>query len=167
MMNIYHRLARPALSVLVLLSACSVSTPHSDPRYTQDKTASGAHHPASVDVVESNALEEAVEGPIAAHPVRTLHDVLERVQALNPWLKSFDRSVDSAQALVVQAGVLPNPQLDVTLEGFGGTADGFDQSEASILVSQPLELGGKLPARVRLAEAQLQVQRNSVRVALA
>ena len=73
----------------------------------------------------------------------------------NPELEAFslERRVREARAL--QAGLLPNPDLEFMVEdalGSGGFS-GFGGSQATLQLSQLVELGGKRAARLRVAES--------------
>lgn len=56
-----------------------------------------------------------------------------------------------------QAARLPNPELDLELEDFGGSKDGFREAEASIAIRQPVELGGKRSARRAVADKRIDI----------
>lgn len=73
----------------------------------------------------------------------------------NPELKSYDWDIRAAEARMIQAGLKPNPQLNITAENLPGSGpykDG-DLMENTLQLSQLVELGGKLQARVNEAEA--------------
>jgi cobalt-zinc-cadmium efflux system outer membrane protein len=61
--------------------------------------------------------------------------------------------VRAREAKTLQASLLPNPEFEAELGEFGGSGDrsGFDGAEATIQLSQLIELGGKRAKRVRLA----------------
>lgn len=95
----------------------------------------------------------------------TLADAMRLALSANPELAASAREVDAREGGIVQAGVLPNPRLSVEVE---------DRNKATrtttVLVSQPIELGGKRGARVEVAErgrdiatAELKAARAAVR----
>ena len=55
----------------------------------------------------------------------------------------------------MQAGLRPNPEVSLEVEDFGGNKEfsGFGESETTLKLSQPLELGGKRAARIQEAKA--------------
>jgi len=60
------------------------------------------------------------------------------------------------EADALQAGLRPNPELDVELENFAGTgvASGFDGVDLTVTLSQLIELGGDRDARRHVAEVE-------------
>jgi cobalt-zinc-cadmium efflux system outer membrane protein len=64
-------------------------------------------------------------------------------------LATFAWEVRAREAAVLQAGLLPNPELTIESENFGGSGDtsGFDGSENTLSLSQLVELGGKRTKR--------------------
>jgi outer membrane protein, heavy metal efflux system len=83
----------------------------------------------------------------------SLAEALRRADAQNPSLLAQGYAGRAAEALVDQAGVRPNPTLDVTVENFGGTGavHGADGLETTVQFSQALERGGKREKRVAVA----------------
>ena len=71
----------------------------------------------------------------------------------NPELSATAFEVRTAEARTLQAGLLPNPELELELENFGGTGEvrGVDASESTFQLSQLIELGGKRARRLRAA----------------
>jgi len=68
----------------------------------------------------------------------------------NPTLSAFslDKRVKEAQTL--QAGLRPNPHLEIEVDDAAGSGEfaGFDHSEVTVQLGQLIELGGKRAARV-------------------
>ena len=83
----------------------------------------------------------------------TLAAVLQRAAENNPALAAQRYAGRAAEARVEQAGLRPNPTLDLTLENFGGTgrAQGVDSLETTVQASQTFERGGKRDKRVAVA----------------
>jgi len=71
----------------------------------------------------------------------------------NPSLSGFSAEIRARDAAALQAGLLPNPELGVEVENFGGkdALEGFDGAETTIAFSQLLELGGKRGNRQMVA----------------
>ncbi|MCL5885294.1 MAG: TolC family protein [Deltaproteobacteria bacterium] len=89
----------------------------------------------------------------------TLRQALELALAGNPDLASFSWEVRSGDARVLQAGLIPNPEIGVNVENILGSGPfrNFDSSETTLSISQLVELGGKRAARIRLASAGKEV----------
>ncbi len=83
----------------------------------------------------------------------TLRDAVTLALANSPKLKAFSLDIRAAEARKLQAGLLPNPQIEVEIEEFGGTGGrtGFDSSETSIQIGQLIELADKRSKRTHLA----------------
>lgn len=86
-----------------------------------------------------------------------LAGALSRAGALAPALEEAQANVDAAAGAAVQAGLAPNPELSAELENVAGSGafSGLRSVEATLAVSQRLELGGKRGARRRAAREQL------------
>lgn len=74
----------------------------------------------------------------------------------NPRLRVFSLEVRAAEARQLQASLRPNPTLEIEVEDFGGSGSmsGFDAAETSLLIRQPLELGGKREKRMQTAAVE-------------
>lgn len=90
----------------------------------------------------------------------TLAEALERALAGNPELEAAELAGRSGRALAEQAGVRPNPELDVEWENLAGSGElqGMGSSELTVSVSQLLETGGKRFWRRELAEGEAVLQ---------
>jgi len=84
----------------------------------------------------------------------TLRDALALALQRNPELAAFGKERAATEAAILQAGVLPNPVLEIAGDNRGNArkAEAGDRS-TSIQLGQLIELGGKREARVRAAEA--------------
>ena len=86
----------------------------------------------------------------------TLADALARTLRQSPELAVFSWEFRAAEARIIQAKLKPNPELSLLLEnptGSGAFKNG-DQMQNTLQLSQLIELGGKLPARLAVAEAE-------------
>lgn len=87
-------------------------------------------------------------------PKRTLslHEVLKRINE-SPALRSAAKSIDIQEGLSEQMTLLPNPEIAIEVENFGGEDDlkDFDGAETTVSVSQLIELGGKRGVRKGIA----------------
>jgi cobalt-zinc-cadmium efflux system outer membrane protein len=85
----------------------------------------------------------------------TLADALRQALAKRPELAAFAFETRARSAKVASASLRPAPQVEVLVEDAPGTGarSGFDAAQTSLLLSQVIELGGKLDARVATARA--------------
>jgi cobalt-zinc-cadmium efflux system outer membrane protein len=83
----------------------------------------------------------------------SLRDALALALKANPELAAFAQEVRATEAAVLQAGVLPNPVLQIGGDNLGNArkAEAGDRS-VFIQIGQLIELGGKRAARTTLAE---------------
>lgn len=83
----------------------------------------------------------------------TLNDALALALVRNPGLNIYPYSLRAAEARILQAGLRPNPELQVEVEEFGGRGErsSFDAAETTVQVGQPVELGDKRERRTHLA----------------
>lgn len=92
-------------------------------------------------------------------------DVIDLSEALaaallqNPELAAFSWEVRSREALALQAGLLPNPELELEVENFGGSGNtsAFDASESTFLLAQLFETAGKRSKRREAAKLDADV----------
>lgn len=114
----------------------------------------------------------AEAAPVKSGPLPrslTLAQALEEAAARSPVVSAARAEVAAAEARARQAGYRSNPELSVQVENFGGTGElkGLQSTETTVALNQQLDLGGRRAARVRLASAQLQVQRLRLAIAQA
>jgi cobalt-zinc-cadmium efflux system outer membrane protein len=85
-----------------------------------------------------------------------LRDALAFALMHNPKLASASWGLRLGEARVLQAGLLPNPELEAEVEGVAGSGEhrGFDAATTTIRLSQLVELGGKRSARRRVAGSE-------------
>ncbi len=107
-------------------------------------------------VTALQAGTEPVAAPRPSEPTLsplTLSAALQRVRDQNPRLKSAEQARHAAAGRTTTARQLPNPSLVLESENFGGKGPrrGFDQTESTFSVSQPIELGGKRAKRTAIA----------------
>jgi outer membrane protein, heavy metal efflux system len=103
--------------------------------------------PSSVQAQESQATVAEPNGVV------TLPGAMATSLLRNPELGVFPYDFRAAEARILQAGLRPNPQLEIGVEEFGGRGERrrFDAAETTIQVGQPIELGGKRAKRTRVA----------------
>lgn len=88
----------------------------------------------------------------------SLRDAVALALLQNPGLAAFAWETRAREARMLQAGVAPNPAVSVLMEDIGSSQTGssieqFVQPQATIQLSQVIELGGKRTARQQLATA--------------
>jgi cobalt-zinc-cadmium efflux system outer membrane protein len=88
----------------------------------------------------------------------TVEQTVAYALAHNGELLAVRKEVDAASALVKQASLRPNPRVDVT---GARQVNGADNS-AMITGMLPLELGGRRPARIAVAERELEMREQEV-----
>ncbi|WP_420473661.1 TolC family protein [Noviherbaspirillum sp. ST9] len=111
--------------------------------------------------------------PAAGQPTRVIEGVaplslsaaLRMALDANAELSSARHELQAVEASVLQAGVLPNPALEMSVEDRRR-----ETRETTFLLNQPIELGGKRSARLTAAErgkdaaaAEFQAKRAEVR----
>ena len=97
------------------------------------------------------------QSPPAPGPV-TVDQVVERAMADNPELRAMRAEVDAARGRLLQAGLRPNPMLDL-----GGQANvsGSDNN-VNVGLSIPLDLNGRKAGRVGVAEREIDMKQAQV-----
>jgi len=88
----------------------------------------------------------------------TVDEAVEYALAHNGDLLAAHKEIDSASALVKQAALRANPKLDASL---AKTITGKDNN-ITVNGMLPLELGGRRPARIKVAERELEMRRQDV-----
>lgn len=86
----------------------------------------------------------------------TLREALAAALLRSPALAADSWEVRAREAAELQAGVLPNPDLQVSIEDVGlGKRSAFaSPNQTSVMLSELVELGGKRSARLRLAGSE-------------
>ncbi|RZI40441.1 TolC family protein [Herbaspirillum sp. HC18] len=119
----------------------------------------------------STVLPAAAGQPLhmieATGPLR-LPAALRMAMDANPDLSAARNELHAVEAAVLQAGALPNPALELSVEDRRR-----ETRETTFLINQPIELGGKRGARVQAAEhnkaavaAELDAKRAEIRAAV-
>jgi len=155
----------------VWLAGCNQSSmpvPNASPDLTASESVPKQASDRSPEPVAADEIQEP-DGPL------TLRDALSLALLHNPELKAFSYSIRAAEARHLQAGLWPNPELDISVEDVGGSGDlsGFDGAETTIQLSQLLDLAGKDEKLQRvayfdtkLAESDYHMKRLDIAVAV-
>lgn len=101
-------------------------------------------HSQTIPVVSPAVAAVRTQEP--AGPL-TLQAAVELALRANPGLSAAARERDATEAAIVQAGAWPNPVLEAQVEDLRR-----DNRTTTLLLNQPIELGGKRAARVTAAE---------------
>lgn len=101
--------------------------------------------PRSGDAVQ--ASPERPARTLEAIGPLTLQAALELALGANAEVSAARRELSAVEASVLQAGTRPNPSLGIQRQDTRQNT-----SEMTVQLSQPLEMGGKLAARVQAAE---------------
>jgi len=77
----------------------------------------------------------------------------------DPTLTALSHGVAAHEGTVLQAGLLPNPELRFEAENVGGSGDrtAFEETETTLSIFQVFELGGKRERRTELARSSRDV----------
>ena len=128
--------------------------------------------PLASDLPVYSPSEDQSKTIPASGPREKLPDEITLRQALslalmhNPELAASSWEVRSGEARSLQAGLFPNPEIEVEVENFGGSRkeenpDGtserlkrFDGAETTVALSQLIELGGKRSKRKQVADSE-------------
>jgi len=90
---------------------------------------------------------------------RNADELVKVALANNPEVTAMRREAQAGEALIRQAGLRPNPTLEVSGERqIGGMGDNSFMVEGGV----PLELGGRRSARIRVAERELEIRRQAL-----
>jgi len=91
--------------------------------------------------------------PAAPHGDVTLRDALAAALRDNRTLAPATEAIRIREGNAIQAGTLPNPELKLELENFGGSGanKGLESAETTLRLSQLVELGGKRARRLAVA----------------
>ncbi len=138
-------------ALLVPLVGCVVAAPQ--PVSLPERRPLGRGLPgyrAPLEPSASSSAAPALEDPTG---VLTLQQALALALLHNPELAASSWEIRAAEARTLQASLRPNPELEAEAEEIFGTggARGIDSAEASLVLSQLVELGGKRARRIRVA----------------
>jgi cobalt-zinc-cadmium efflux system outer membrane protein len=111
----------------------------------------GNQPPQHVFELKADPKAGEATAPSASEPVETVPEQLTMASAMgltlrkSPSLSGFSAEIRARDAAALQAGLLPNPELGIEVENFGGkdALEGLDGAETTIAFSQLVELGGK------------------------
>ncbi len=98
-----------------------------------------------------NALEQAP----SPRGELNLEQALAMVVENQPRLRAAEALVEAAKGQIQQAERRPNPELEIAVEGFGGSGEvtGVGGAETTLALTQRVETAGKRERRVEVSEA--------------
>ena len=98
-----------------------------------------------------------------------LQEIITRAMENNPRLQALKLELEAADARINQSGLWPNPVFTAETENFSGDLPGFNYTENTFSVAQPILLGGKIHLQTQLAEKErliLRYQYEAEKIAL-
>lgn len=114
-----------------------------------------AHKPEPLPLLKSISQNIKAKNKPFTLPAKsvTLVDALSAALRNNPMLEAYSYEIRVREAKTLQASFLPNPEINVEIENFGGSVPlrGFNESELTLSVGQLIELGGKRSKRTEVA----------------
>lgn len=96
----------------------------------------------------------------------TLPQILGLVADANPSLKAGLKRIEAANGLLRQAGLWPNPELEVVMEEVGWDVPGLQESEITVILSQEIELWGNRKNRRLVARRGMETVRLETQIAV-
>jgi cobalt-zinc-cadmium efflux system outer membrane protein len=84
--------------------------------------------------------------------------------SLNPSLDAGSFRLAAAEARITQAGLFPNPEIEIEAENFGGQGglSGYSAAETTAVISQPIPLGRRRGHARKVAEADHRLARRDL-----
>ncbi|MFN2288279.1 MAG: hypothetical protein ABR578_08105, partial [Chromatocurvus sp.] len=137
----------PALLAASLLAGCAV--PGSRPLLPEPRPL-GAQVP-TVGQRFPHSPEDIVDAVPEPSGNLSLEEALAASLIRNPEIFAFSYGVRAAEARLLQAGALPNPELRIEVEEYDRGGEGLDSAETAVVLAQAFELGGKRRWRTRIA----------------
>lgn len=95
--------------------------------------------------------------PAATAPELTVEEIVARAVADNPDLRAVRAEVDAAVGRLRQAGLRPNPELDL-----GGQKAVSPDNNLTVALRLPLDLNDRKGGRVAVAEQDVEVKRTQL-----
>lgn len=142
---------RTILALCISLPAALTGCANVQPNALPEPRPLGKEIPAfQAQVNQGESLDEALllDEPTG---ILTLREALALALLKNPELAAFSYKTRASEARIVQAGLLPNPEIGTFVENIGGSPTVTGGVETTIELGQLIELGGKRSARMRVA----------------
>ncbi|MEB0139685.1 MULTISPECIES: TolC family protein [unclassified Undibacterium] len=112
--------------------------------------------------VAAEAPASATSPLAATSPLRalSLSAAVQRALAANREISAARHGLDVSAGALLQAGLRPNPELGITVEDAGRA----DNRSTTVQITQALELAGKRPARIALAQSEAAIANNELAI---
>lgn len=157
-----HALARVLLLTLpVLPSGAALTAAAQSPT----PAVAAAERPGATAAVKAEGSGATAASPAPPSPTVALYydpvqgasssDLVRRAFQYNREIAAARLDITRARARLIQAGLRPNPTLDFE-QATGRLTGSAGESETSVGVAVPLELGGQRRRRVELARAEIE-----------
>ncbi len=139
------------LSVRLGISAASAADMSATKPYSLGRDLASFRPPGGPAAPDPTSA--GIEEPTGA---LTLRQALALALMKSPELAVFSWEARAREAEVLEARILPNPELDVEVENIGGSGPfgGLDEAETTLQLGQLVELGGKRLSRKRAASLE-------------
>ena len=137
--------------LLLFVSGCGTAIHSPDlPNYPEFDQVLSENRTLYLESNRKDSIEQSKEpnGEI------TLRDVYAASLVRSPRLTRYAWEVRIREAQTLQSSFLPNPEIEIEVEEFGGSGDlsGFDSAETTVLFSQLIEIGQKRQKRLNTAQ---------------
>jgi cobalt-zinc-cadmium efflux system outer membrane protein len=111
---------------------------------------------------------EATQQPAGPPKPLTIEAAIQHSIDRNPSIAAGRRRISAEEARAVQAGLMPNPKLELESENFGGRGEraGFNVAETTAVISQEIPLGGKRGRRREVGELKTQLAHADLEVVI-
>ncbi len=148
------------LCVISLLAVAACEAPYIDgaaPQPGNQKSqnpVSGSPPPAAPNYKGAADIKEPTG-------VVSMRQALASALLKNPELETFSWKIRAAEARRIQAGRIPNPEIEATVAEVGGSDErkGFDSAEITFALKQEIELGSKRTNRISVAKIEGDIAR--------
>lgn len=109
--------------------------------------------PSPPSLPEAGETSQIATPEPAAGGTITLKQALALALEKSPALKAYSLEIRAREARAIQAGLLPNPNIEAFLENFGGSGsvEGFKGNETTILLSQLVPLSQRISRQRKVA----------------
>ncbi|MBN1124858.1 MAG: TolC family protein [Sedimentisphaerales bacterium] len=147
-----------ALTGIFLTSGCLFSESISDTKLRAIEK-QPSDESLLVEIREKTGLEQELSLSDLPTGSIILRDALQLALIYNPRFRAQSWHVRIAEARQIQAGLSPNPELEVEVEEIGGSSPRhrFEGAQATLLLSQIIELGDKRQKRIALSSLKNQL----------
>jgi cobalt-zinc-cadmium efflux system outer membrane protein len=105
-------------------------------------------------VMTWSVADEVRDQSAGNEPSLSLKEAVGAALDYDPALRALRHRIQSLEAEVMQAKVFPNPEIEGEVENVAGNGafSGTDAAEYTVVLSQPILLGGKRSKQVRVAD---------------